>query len=1013
MIRTRLRPLGLALLSLFAAVPATAAPPAPFPDTPRTMGQPRRVTLTWGPLGGYDFDAERQRSRLFIAANATPSVPQVGLANLTMEGVVGTVGSSLDLGIGAYLKIPWVKAGIEYSFADHEYIPDICAEIALKRGGLFRNGDELRLDYRPWDRQVLVGFTFNSPFRSYRMTRPREIHASLPEGERPKPDRALVATEMPAGFDASMKRVETAVKWMDELLTPRFRGGDEFEGDARSYRDHIRRPGHTFAEEDAAYHRELAHAFRIAVGGDGASGEAIAREAESVILKRILIPFNRLFGQNKKPHNVWGLALAARMDFDAYLAAYPALNGPDPERNRLARMWCREAFRRTVARINGVAEASRKRWKQSIIFWLQQSRLVWLPLNYGLRPSQYDTPEEWDSLATALTGGVSTDANTIEYLPNEQFHLGLKRMIRDAETYHVLHIHDLRGRWKSGKTDLFGWDLVIDGYIEAFREAVVALDAGERERLPQFLLFLDENYYQDNRSRQIITYLEHLYQPDEPHLRPDDLRRRLDSAQRRLRETVDASAAFRGVSQERREELIRVQVNVTNPFDRAFAADSPYRDHRKLCFRDVFETDPGSGEAIFTGKGVGEHYNGATWEDRSLRVRGPALVRLKTSTRELCLSQGFRPDEVPEYLRELPVPPDYESRCRALRERGWTTPVTLLFNRTGYGAKPATALKAMCYNLAPRESCILTFDSLWISDYWAGMVVGAALRGARVYVVSPVPENAPSSAVPTLVLMRENMRRLFDASRYFKSELSSAGGVLHVGFYDLKTPVYDVPGRIREVLERRAATPFLESEFPFDASVLDVLRKEETSLPPAPTTGDQEAGGIIPLPAEHRPFLHSKTHLFFTRGVLQSVTRPEWAAVLERYLEIRSRQVYGRDTEGIVPDILDAPSGGGAASAMGAILDSTFASSPPGKDGRPIARLFVGSQNQDRRGMLLDGEALVAVSGRDGLITLPDFMFVLGSATWPSDEAEFDAVYPEVEGLGFLKKLYRHIKDQI
>ena len=474
MIRTRLRPLGLALLSLFAAVPATAAPPAPFPDTPRTMGQPRRVTLTWGPLGGYDFDAERQRSRLFIAANATPSVPQVGLANLTMEGVVGTVGSSLDLGIGAYLKIPWVKAGIEYSFADHEYIPDICAEIALKRGGLFRNGDELRLDYRPWDRQVLVGFTFNSPFRSYRMTRPREIHASLPEGERPKPDRALVATEMPAGFDASMKRVETAVKWMDELLTPRFRGGDEFEGDARAYRDHIRRPGHTFAEEDAAYHRELAHAFRIAVGGDGASGEAIAREAESVILKRILIPFNRLFGQNKKPHNVWGLALAARMDFDAYLAAYPALNGPDPERNRLADVVPGgiPAYGGPDQRGGGSVQEALEAIEHLLAAAVPPGLV---PLNYGLRPSQYDTPEEWDSLATALTGGVSTDANTIEYLPNEQFHLELKRMIRDTESYHVLHIHDLRGRRKSGEADLFGWDLVIDGYIEALRQAVVGL----------------------------------------------------------------------------------------------------------------------------------------------------------------------------------------------------------------------------------------------------------------------------------------------------------------------------------------------------------------------------------------------------------------------------------------------------------------------------------------------------------------------------------------------------------
>ena len=413
---------------------------------------------------------------------------------------------------------------------------------------------------------------------------------------------------------------------------------------------------------------------------------------------------------------------------------------------------------------------------------------------------------------------------------------------------------------------------------------------------------------------------------------------------------------------------------------------------------------------MLAGKGVGEHYDGAAWEDRSC-VRGPALVQLKTSTRELCLSQGFRADEVPR----VSSPDSDSSGLRIplpdLREQGWTTPVTLSSTH-GYGAKPATALKAMCYNLAPEKSCILTFDSLWISDYWAGMVIGAGLRGARVYVVSPGPKNAPSNAAPTLILMRENMRRLFDASRYFKSELSAAGGVLHVGFYNLKTPVYDIRGRIREVLERRMEAPFLTSEFPFDASVIEALRRQDTALPPAPTAEDEEAGGIIPVPAEHPTYIHSKTHLFFTRGVFETVDRPEWAPVLERYLGIRSRQVYGGNTEGIVPDLLDASHDGDAGGGMGAILDSTFAASPRGSAGRPIAWLFVGSQNQDRRGMLGRRSADGGLR-RNGLIALPDFMFVLGSATWPSNDEEFDKAYPEMNGPGFVKQLYRYIKDQI
>ena len=70
----------------------------------------------------------------------------------------------------------------------------------------------------------------------------------------------------------------------------------------------------------------------------------------------------------------------------------------------------------------------------------------------------------------------------------------------------------------------------------------------------------------------------------------------------------------------------------------------------------------------------------------------------------------------------------------------------IVFNDTGYGTKKATVQRAVMYNLAPKASVLLSIDSLWLSDFWAGMYVSAALRGAHVYGIAPSPANAPSSA---------------------------------------------------------------------------------------------------------------------------------------------------------------------------------------------------------------------------------------------------------------------------
>ncbi len=992
--------------AFLAAPPALAASPsmAVLPPHTVSIGQPPRTHLHWGPMAGYTWDAGERVSRISISAGAEPRIPQLGLAQTSFVGFAGERGGSFDWGMAAYIKIPWVHAGFEYGAADEELRASLVAEFAPRRGGLLRWGDLLRVDYRPWEREVLVGLTLVEPLRDYRRTRPLSTHVDLPGGKVPGASRAIRENGVPRDLEASLERIEKHVLWMDRLLTPHFQPGTDFEESAALTRAHLRDGNRTFLEEEAAYHRELERAFTIAAGGDEAAGADLARRAEAVLLDEVLIPFNGCFARIKKPAGLGGLARNALRRFDGELAprfGAGSFGRGDAGSGDAAgrREQCLEVFRRTLAAIDRTALAARKRWDQKFIFVFPEFRLVWLPLNYGLRPEQADTQAEWDRLAERLTEGSFTDCNSIEYLVNEQFHLRLKEMVRATETYQVLHIHDIRGRHGEDLTDRIGWDLAADGYLRAFTEAVREIDRGERMRLPQFFIFLDENYYAENRSREIVTFLERLHGSRDPELADAGTRGKVRAARRALAEAIASSPTFRHLPDRELRRIFKVHISVTHRFDPAFGGDLSMRDHRKIAFRDVFEDDPGSGEGMATGQGVGEHYNGTGWDDRSILMRGPVLVALKTGVRELFLSQGYGERDLPTCLRELPMPADYEARCAALRASGWVTPVSAVMNRVGYGDKRATVLKAMLYNLAPPGSAILTFDSLWISDYWAGMLTAAALRGVHVVAVAPVPSNAPSSAVPTMVLLRENMSRLFEASRYFAEEISRAGGSLHTGLYDTRIPATDLRGRLDEALTRWESDPRVTALLGLDPEVLDGLRGLAEAWPFEPAPEDSPRVEILPIRQDHRPFLHMKTQLLATRPLLDRVEGPGWMGMMTEHLRRRARQGAGVIGPGLTPAILQP--------------DPASRDGSPGATDPGIAYLLIGSQNQDRRGMLLDGEVTVAVSGPGALTALPDLMLVLGSATWPRDGEAFDRAFPEIEGPGFLKRAFRYIKDQI
>ena len=970
-----------------AQEPESVRPAPPVLPAPFSLGQPARPRGRWGGLVGYSWERGAETSRVF--ANLQTPLPLLSALDLTAEGAIGNAGRSLDGALGAYIGIPWLKLGVEYDFLDRSLPFGIVSEFALKRGGLFRSGDMVRIDYRPARQEILIGASLRFPFQDYRMTRPRERGVEITREEVPGARVSLPdSIALSADLEQELRRLTDAMAWIDRLVTPRFEPGASFEASAHPLRNHLRTPGHSFAEEEAHYHDGLDRIFATLQMGSTASGRALARETERILLEQMLIPFNRLFGQQKSPPDAAPLARSARLAFASLLDDWNGFDELPPGEVSKAKREANEVFRRLTSNLTEISRAATERWRERVLIWTRFGELAWLPLNFGLRPEQYDTQEEWDALISRLTEHPFTTANTVKYLMFEQFHLELKRMIRETEHYQVTVVHDFRGVDTGGETDIYGWDMVVDGYLEAFIRAIQRLDQGRIKTLPQFFLILDEHYYRRNHSRGIITYLQNLWDPEDPPVSNSDVRSQVASAQERLRHAVMASPSLAGLTSEALRGAFAVHVNVTNPFDPTFLGDNLMRDHRKLAVRDVFEEDPTSGVAIFTGQGIGAHYNGSGWEDRSILVRGEALAQLKSDLRRLLLRQSMKPEEIPAYLQPRPFPPDYRERCDRLRAAGWNTPVSIPMNETGYGSKSASVLKATMYNLAPPESRLLSFDSLWLSEFWAGMFIGAALRGVNTFPVAPTPVSAPSTAGATLHFLRENVDVMFRAQLYFSREVERAGGRLRVGLYNEDVPVDDLRKRISIFIEGTRRDLFIGEIFRLDASVTEVLRQIAEGYTDVP---------LVALRLRSHPRLHLKNQLFGTKEAFEIVSLPEWLPVLGTHMEIRRRQLNGEETEGLTPALLSVRRDSAALTLVEAHRDF-LRRREPGSENRVIWTWTIGSMNQDHRSLALDGEALVAVGGESTIISFIDFMFILAIVEWPESRIDFDSLFPPEGG---------------
>lgn len=872
----------------------------------------------------------------------------------------------------------------------------------VRRGGILGHGSMLRIDWLPGKHDAFdvgIQFPVMQPFAG--RTRPRRIAVGAPRAPLAR------ASRMPqriAAGDAALSVVDAITPIISAFINP-YPAADESTLVAEAQQPY----GHSFDTASRAYIAALARAF-AAAAGDSARGDTIAARARATAFDHLILPYDALFGQVKEDGDFDAMAATTRASFARWVSDSSMVAEPSQQRVLYV-------FDRWLDALSTLHRHLLAEWKDS--------RLVWLAPQLALAPEQYDEQSEVDALIGRAVGRAFTDSNAVGYLRTSDLPLEIARSILSARKYHVLWVHDFAGRRTNGSLDEVSYTMVADAYLPALTAAVQRYDS--TGTFPEYIILLDAFYYNVRQGRIWMSILENpLNAPI--HFRAGEARQAAHLRERiaalraavahstRLQRDAAAHGGARWIAQ-----VVRVHVNITLPSDFSFrsdrllpaipiAPDNISRDHRKLAFYDLTETDPYAGELLVTGIGIGEHYSSATWEDRGYRVRGPGTLQARVEVRRMLEANGFRPDQIPVPLRVTTG-----ALHRFDEPTTHVTRVLQVHNEPGFGVKESSVARAMMYSLTPAGSVIIVPDPLWISTSWAGLLAGAAARGSSVAIIAPAAANAPSAEPPVLALERDLLRRLLvfsnrlAALRAGETSLDSSNDSagccrpqLHIGLYASTAPVTDVSARLRETREGLARAPWIRELIPFDSAALAVLNSATAQAGRA----DVVATSIARDEKPRAPQLHQKTQIIARPGAIAALLRqPGWDVVLAQTIRAQSRATT-RLADAIGAPI--PPADTAAARAADARLQGYQRSLSAADRKRLSFYFYVGSQNHDWRGLLMDGEAGVIVSGFDASAGLVDLFYLMSRTTWIERDSDIDRLVPAPSG--WMTRLSRIVK---
>jgi hypothetical protein len=975
----------------------------------KSMGQPHihkpYIGFSFGHSKPGDDDKLSAQFRLGVYRDLMN--PMFSILGISAEGYVGSLRKDLDLGLRGMIELPALRlaGGVDYNYDNKETDFIMRLTFAIRRGGIFGRGTDLRFEWLPTranSYNLGIGIPISQPNRG--KTRPKRNHVKLKPIEPPK----ISNVEIDPSLNDALKNIRESVRWINRLTTPYYdyEGADPYQAIAdsmKALKRHLNSRTPNFPEgrnseaEVRFYHQELDRAFSIAVlgkpmtiGENIKEGQVVSAQAKEIILEWILHPYNRLLGQKKKSDTILQYAVTAR----GKMARWLTLSDMVPE-NRIDAV--RYVFQELIRIIEDNRAYSAKVW--------MDSRLVWLPLQYALLPEQHDKQHELDEIIEGAIGKKFTDGNKIWYIINEEFQYEVSRQIHAARDYHILWIHDIAAFDAGGDPDTLTFVQIKDSYFQAMIDRIKEYD--DTGKLPVFMIFLDQFFYQANKTR---TWLRLLEKPLTYQLKLSDktMEQALVEKLTELRRAIFRSKLLQAEIQEYGEEwlhnLIKIHVNITNPADISFwskgilpilgTPDLIARDHRKISFYDISEEDPYRGVMMIGGMGIGEHYVGPTWDDRGMLVNGPAALDLKYAARQLLLNQGFKEQEIPYPLQLKPKAADYENTIqdtiKVWRDKGFAmAKVKQLHNQTGYRPKMVSVANAVMYSLMPRGTLQIIPDSLWDSDFWLSLLLGNSLRGGWTSIQAPALENAPSAGFPQMSRTQELLARHVVIQEILGDEIRAAGGLFQASLYNPDVDVADFAGQLKEFQNRFRSDEDLRELLPLHPSVNGMLDSMIQVL------GEQQVSYLSADAAVRKPKLHAKTNLFVSVDVVRDLmARPEFTAVFKSYILQRVAQAteYGT-TENIqekAEDFLKI--------TREWILNYAEKLTPEEVE-KVIFYFKVGTMNQNYRSKVFDGEAVVLLSGLYSIYGLMDMVFRIGLTTSIDSLEMLEEHLPQYGGL--------------
>jgi hypothetical protein len=955
-----------------------------------SLGQPPRWLWQASFSTGVWFEGPGSQLMVRAAAASYHDLigASVGVAQVGGEGFIGLKDTDADGGLRAIFRIPFigVGAGAEYDFLDADLNFLVTAQTPVLRGGILAHGGMLRLDWYPTESGgFTLGITVPLWNRFAGRGRPTSAHATgVSEFPKPKP---YVVRDVP--LEAALDTLRLSATWVRRLTTP------FLDQDGRTLAIADQRNAEYLSELQAHlalrsaeaevrhFHRSMDRAFALASGSEQA-GALLADSARRILLDAVLLPYDRQLGRKQWREELADLVVAARGRFGGSVAG-----------SRLVAPGRVESVLYVFQELTGAIETERARMSTE---W-DDPRLVWLPLQYALLPEDHDTQVELDALIEQATEETFTDGNQVLYAAGLQFPWELRETIEAARDYHVLMIHDFPAVTDAGVLDSASLGQVLV-YLDALRARVGEYDSVGT--LPVYFIFLDQHYYALRKGR---VWMDVLQDPlhassDLPNATPAQVAMLAESL-RALRIAVGRSVVLQAQARQYGDAWLRnrvkVQVNITNRADQSFWSgglfssffaypDNLLRDHRKVALFDVSERDPYRGYAVYTGMGVGELYLGPGWEDRSIVVRGPVLVALKDEVRALLRAQGLPADEIPLPLRAEPTAAGDPVPPAGARWDQFDARALQLTNGTGFQSKSIDVAKALLYSLMPPGSVIKIPDSLWNSFLYGGLLAGACLRGATVLIIAPAAANAPSAGTLTMSRSWEFLSRLLAARQALAIPIAAAGGDLHLGLYALAPDEQGMASRVESWNRNVSATPFLRTLMPF-------LPDAWPDLTGTPQLG--LAASTIP------PKLHQKVQFLGTRSMWNAIAAaPEWPGFMRVYLEHREATYAVNAPATLSRELPESLQ----------VLAAQIYARTRGVPGAASYAL-VGSQNQDNRGMFMDGEVDLLFTGAESLVPLVDLIFIEGTATWLTDQASLDRLVPPPGA--YMRRWGRVAKDQL